>query len=298
MESTEPLEVRLPLSFLALLVMVANIIVCALVYVNTNKDMRTYTNSFVVSLAISDILTGVVIFFQYLVGFKSPSVLNVAYALVMLGGVTNLCAVTFDRYLAVMKPLQYNLRICSSYRKIIVACWGVSVLVSVLPLTWGGNVNTILHKIYIFAVLIVGIIAPFGFIFFADFCIFRQVRKCIEQEKKLVLLNDNVRKKQEKKRISSEAKVAKVFTLVALMFALSWFPVIYFTAAAACGRTDTVPVVITTISPFTLTLGSLINPVLYSFMKPDFRRAVRVIFGCGKDPPSSEIELTEVNSAV
>ena len=299
MSWSHQLEFILPLSILALLAVFTNIMVCVLV--STKRDLRSHTNRFVVSLAASDILTSVVIFVQYVVGFRSASVLNVAYALAMLSSVANLCAVTFDRYLAVLRPFQYTQQIARSSRKIIVACWVVPGVVSVLPLAWGGNVDTVWHKIFVFTVLSLGIVVPVFYILFADLCIYRQVRKCVQRERQLIVTNSTSSSPQPapspSMRFSSEVKIAQVTAIVALNLVLSWFPVIYFTTAAAIGRGRDVPVLLTEMSPFTLTLGSLVNPLLYSFMKPDFKRAIKVLLRCQHKRRTVEFALTEISAS-
>lgn len=79
------------------------------------------------------------------------------------------------------------------------------------------------------------------------------------------------------RKVSSEAKVARVFAIASLMFVLSYFPTLFYTAAAALGHGEVVPELLIDFSPFCVVFGSLVNPILYSFMKPDFRRALKKI---------------------
>lgn len=50
------------------------------------------------------------------------------------------------------------------------------------------------------------------------------------------------------------------------------------TSASAVGKLEIVPVILPTVSKFTLALSSLINPLLYSFKKEDFRSAMKKLF--------------------
>ncbi|EDO32200.1 predicted protein [Nematostella vectensis] len=280
------ISVVLPLSILAILVIVANTGVCVLVY--KVKTMRTYTNGFVASLAVSDILTGIGLFLQYNVELQNQSkiALNIIYALVLFCGVSNLCAVTFDRYLAVLKPFKYQAVISKFFKAIIPVIWLVSLAIALLPaLAWHGEVKSLVNKVYIFITFIVCAILPFFFIMYAHVRIYMSVHKCVQKERKLSLCatqaaTQNAReRRRQMRKLSSEAKVAKVFAIAAIMFILSWFPVLFYTIAAAVDRIGVVPPWIFVISPFTLALGSLVNPVLYSFMKPDFRRALKKMWG-------------------
>lgn len=116
-------RVVIPLSILSVSTIVTNTLVCLLVY--KVKSMRNYTNGFVVSLAISDILTGVSMFIQYNAELHvwSRATLNVLYAVVLFVGAANLCAVTYDRYLAILYPFSYTETISKVFKILVPAIW-------------------------------------------------------------------------------------------------------------------------------------------------------------------------------
>ena len=84
--------------------------------------------------------------------------------------------------------------------------------------------------------------------------------------------------KNERKRISSDAKVAKVFSIVASAFLLCWLPIIYITTADIISRYDFIPDALSIVSFFTIATSSLVNPLMYAFLKPDFKMAIRTCF--------------------
>lgn len=284
-------EVNVPLGILSVIVLVANSFVLYLVY--KNRSMRTPTNGFVVSLAISDILTGIVIFFQYLIGFKISVVINVVYAVVLICGAANLTAVTMDRYVAVTMPFSYHGLMSKYSRGIIAMTWLLSVVIALLPLCWLGNINASYHKVYILMVVFLCIVLPYVFILFANIKIFMIVRKCIKKEKTTLLRVSNEnnidgtttrpRTTTAMRHVFTEAKIAKVFVVAAIAFAVTWFPVIYYTIAAGLGHFSVIPKILLEISPFAIIIGSLANPIIYSFMKPDFKSAVKVLL-CERKP--------------
>lgn len=261
----------IPISVLAVLVMIANSTVCILVCINRN--LRTYTNGFIVSLAVSDILVGVTLFLQYALSMNSPVALNILYTTALVGSVANLSAVTFDRHLACMKPFNYAEIIAKHFGTIVTFCWITAVTSAVLPVCWAdSDVAALALKIYQFCILILGIAAPYIWIFFCYWRIFRQVRKIVKREKQIAnSVHGRCHNESTAKRVSSEAKVAKVFGVIAVMFVLSWLPIIWTTLVHAVGKPHLQPEAITVLSPFTLAFGSIINPIVYSFMKPDFR---------------------------
>jgi hypothetical protein len=202
-------------------------------------------------------------------------VLNIIYATSLLSSVANLSAVTFDRYLAVMRPLTYTATISKCFIKILAAVWGVGLICALLPLTWYKSSNMVFLQVYQFFVLVFGIVIPFILIFVGYLRISRQVRNCVKRE-----LTRSIVDKTEYvkcKNVSSEAKLARVFIAIAVMFVLSWLPVIHVTVVMAIGKPKLMVKALNKCSPFSLALGSLVNPMLYSFMKPDFKRVLRKI---------------------
>lgn len=280
MPNNYPLKVVIPLSILSVSVIVTNTLVCMLVY--KVKSMRNYTNGFVVSLAISDILTGVSFFIQYNAELHewSRAALNVLYAIVLFVGAANLCAVTFDRYLAILYPFCYRKTISKVFKIMVPAIWLFSILIACIPLTWEGDTKLLNTKIYICFVLTICIALPYILIVYANYKIFRLVRQCVRRERELSISSNNAKadmKNNGVRKVSSEAKVARVFAIASLMFVLSYFPSLFYTAAAVAGHADIVPLLLLEFSPFCVVFGSLVNPILYSFMKPDFRRALKKI---------------------
>ena len=272
-------RVVIPLSILSASAIVTNTLVCLLVY--KVKSMRNYTNGFVVSLAISDILTGVSMFIQYNAELHvwSKATLNVLYAVVLFVGAANLCAVTYDRYLAILYPFSYTETISKVFKILVPAIWVFSVVVACIPLTWKGDTQLLNTKIYICLVLIICIALPYILIVYANYKIFRLVRQCVRRERQLSISSHSTKAEMKNgvRKVSSEAKVARVFAIASLMFVLSYFPTLFYTAAAALGHGKVVPGLLIDLSPFCVVFGSLVNPILYSFMKPDFRRALKKI---------------------
>ena len=260
-------EISIPIAVLAVAIVFMNTAVIVLIVVN--RELRTCTNHFVVSLAASDVLLGATLFVQYAVSVSSPLVLNVMYSIALLSSVANLGAVSLDRYLAVVRPFRYWSTIPRCCTKIIFTSWVLSAVTACIPLAWQGKNNRLALKIYQFSVLLLGILLPYALILVSYWRIYIQVRKCVQRER---LLTRSVLTYQ-KLKLSSEAKIAKVFAIICLTFVLAWLPITWITIAVAIDRFDLIPKEFAIASPFTLAIGSIINPVLYAFMKPDIRNA-------------------------
>ena len=266
------------LGILSVIIVVANCSVCALVCFN--KTLRTYTNWLVLSLAVSDILTGGVLLPIILI---KPASLVTDYfiTLILLSGVANICAVTYDRYVAIIKPLLYVHLAPKIFERALVVSWLIPAIYTMLPLTWDTNPTKTIHIVYVVCLEIFGVVVPYIFIIVAYVRIFRQVRRSLTMRKDFESAREQ---RKERRRISSDAQVAKVFCIVSTAFLLSWLPILYSTTVYnVLNRPDLVPGVLDTISLFTLATSSLVNPLMYAFLKPDFKLVIRNF--CQKSSP-------------
>ena len=119
------------------------------------KKLRTrVTNYFVISLAVSDILTtGLVTAFKldsdvsdkWKHGEFMCNLYTTMYLLAVPSSVINLCAVTVDRYLVLRMPLRYNSLMPPRRAVLIIAClWIYAIIWACLPVMgWKENLPTI-----------------------------------------------------------------------------------------------------------------------------------------------------------
>lgn len=258
------------LSCLSVTIVATNAFVCVIVYLN--KTIRTCTNGFVVSLAISDLIMGAFFFPLHL---AAPSFAGLEYltGISLLVGVANVVCVTYDRYLSISSPLTYTTDIQSRFKKMIVLCWLVPTIYALIPLIWMHNQKLIAHKIYTFIMEIFGVIIPYMFIFAVYFYIFKQVKKCSKRLQ--TELTDQRNTSNKKKHLFIELKVARVFITIASIFLLCWAPVLYITTAVNIGYGHLVPEVMHIVAFYMLALESIINPFIYCFLKPDIQSALR-----------------------
>nr|XP_060614809.1 5-hydroxytryptamine receptor 6 [Anolis sagrei ordinatus] len=133
------------LSFVILLTMVGNSSLILLIF--TQRSLRNTSNYFLVSLFMSDLLVGSVV--------MPPAMLNRLYGRWVLEGafcsvwfsfdvmstsasILNLCVISLDRYLLIISPLKYKLRMTSGRAVILIlATWTLAALVSFLPIKMG-----------------------------------------------------------------------------------------------------------------------------------------------------------------
>ncbi|XP_042333930.1 5-hydroxytryptamine receptor 6 [Sceloporus undulatus] len=133
------------LCFIILLTMVGNFSLILLIF--TQRSLRNTSNYFLVSLFMSDLLVGSVV--------MPPAMLNQLYGRWVLDGafcsvwfsfdvmatsasILNLCVISLDRYLLIISPLKYKLRMTSCRAVLLIlATWTLAALVSFLPIKMG-----------------------------------------------------------------------------------------------------------------------------------------------------------------
>jgi len=277
--------ISVSLGTLSVMIVVANCSVCALVCFN--KTLRTYTNWLVLSLAVSDILTGGVLLPLLLIK-PSSIVTDYFITLILLSGVANICAVTYDRYVAIIKPLLYPYLAPELFKRAIAVSWLIPTIYTLLPLAWDKNPTKTVHIVYVVCLEFFGVVVPYIFITFAYVRIFRQVRRSLAIRKDFESAREQ---RKERRRISSDAQVAKVFCIVSTAFLLSWLPILYLTTVYnVLNQPDLLPGVLDTISLFTLATSSLVNPLIYAFLKPDFKVVIRKF--CQKNSQAEGLSKT------
>ncbi|XP_022794073.1 5-hydroxytryptamine receptor 7-like [Stylophora pistillata] len=264
--------VEVSLGVISVVIVAVNSFVVCLVCLN--KVPRTYTNWLTVSLAVSDILTGGILFPTLIIG-PTHVVVDYLISMILLWGVANICALTYDRFIAVIKPLQYTYRIPDLFKRTVIAVWLFPTMYSLLPLFWRTDYSKTIHLVYLVCYEIFGVIIPYICINVAYFQIFKVVKRSLALRKNL---DGAVKQINENRRVSSDAQVAKVFWIISVAFFISWFPIMYMTTAEGIfNRFDIVPNVLQVVSLYTVAIASLVNPFVYAFFKPDFRIVSRNI---------------------
>ena len=271
-KTTEGIYLTIILGALSVLIVLSNAVIVTLVCFN--KTLRTYTNWLILSLAVSDLLTGSLLFSMTL--FK-PSYVVEGYftAMILLSGVINISAVTCDRFIAIVKPLEYSYLVPKFFKRGIAIIWLVSAIYASVPLIWGADHSKTAHRVYLACLELLGVVVPYIFITAAYIRIFRQVRRSLALRKNLKSVSRQI---NERRRISADAKVAKIYCIVSLAFLFSWLPILYMTTAFIVKRIQVVPDILSSVSFFTIAAGSLANPLLYAFLKPDFKMALRNLY--------------------
>ncbi|XP_053735890.1 histamine receptor H2a [Synchiropus splendidus] len=305
------LVLGLILVLLILLTISGNVTVCLAVCVS--RRLRCLTNCFIISLAVTDLLLGLLVLpFSALLQLTNdwpfgPRFCNFYICMdVMLctASILTLLVISVDRYLAVTMPLRYSSLVLPWRVAVAMAIvWTTSLAVSFLPIQMGWNTanGTVqnygpwsqkrtcrfeLNRPYVLTDSILTFFLPL----LAMCCIYLKIlRIAREQAKRIVQARpNNARTFQggnNKPTISAvtlrEHKATVTVAAVIGAFIVCWLP--YFIMFTLLGlREHPHPNAVTEFS-IVLWIGytnSALNPILYGALNRDFRSAYRHVLGC------------------
>lgn len=258
-------------SIMGIVSTVLNIIVCAIVALN--RRLVTVTNAFVVSLSISDLLVAAVFVPIYIVEEYSLTKVEVSgyiIAVLLLASIFNLCAVTYERYIALTKPFGY--RVIMNKTKvtcIIFASWFFPLVISLLPLAWGTNPSSEYHKGYMITMVIFFVLVPCIGMVWVYGRLLKIVRNFIQRNRRRTSYGNKTGE-----RAGTEEKAARVFAIILGMFLLCWLPFIYINACQAFQLNHLITNGLAYTSFFTLLLNTILDPLIFAFLKRDFKECI------------------------
>ncbi|KAG7455854.1 hypothetical protein MATL_G00245420 [Megalops atlanticus] len=132
---------------LILIIILGNVLVCLSVL--TERSLKTATNYFIVSLAVADLLLAVLVlplyvYSEFLGGIWTLNTyicdaLMTMDVMLCTASILNLCAISIDRYIAVVVPLKYNRNQFSLRQLVLIAATWVLSLGVASPVIFGLN---------------------------------------------------------------------------------------------------------------------------------------------------------------
>ncbi|XP_043982283.1 histamine receptor H2a [Gambusia affinis] len=307
------------LSLLILLTVGGNVLVCLAVC--ASRRLRCLTNCFIVSLAVTDLLLGLLVLpFSALLQLSDewpfgPVFCNFYISMdVMLctASILTLLAISVDRYLAVTMPLRYaSLVLPWRVTVALVSVWTVSVAVSFLPIQMGWNTvnGTVqnhgpwaterrcrfeLNRPYVLTDSLLTFYLPLLAMCWTYLQILRIARaqaKRIISARPICITSYNCRNSPSTSTtlVSGVTAVAlrdhkATLTLAAVIgaFVVCWLP--YFILFTVLGLKEHPDPGIVPEFPIVLWLGyanSALNPLIYGALNKDFRSAYAHLLKCG-----------------
>ncbi|XP_069544922.1 trace amine-associated receptor 1-like [Brachyistius frenatus] len=257
------------------------LIIISIVYF---KQLHTSTNYLILSLAVADLLVGVLVFplsMEFTVSAclyyqdlfcKVRESFDVTLS---TASILNLCCISIDRYYAVCQPLTYRTKINVHVVVImILVTWSISILVAIGFIIAGLNHEKCKEKCY-FYVLLANMLGPI-FSFYLPVTIML----CIYLNIFLVALRQARRIQNTTKSGAAvskmERKATKTLTIVMGVFLMCWLPFFLCFSFQLLDNVS-VPVAVNELLNWFALSNSMLNPFIYAFFYSWFRSAFRII---------------------
>ena len=302
----------LPPLMVASLIIIFNSSVIHLV--RTRANLQTNTNFLLSSLALSDLLTGLVSIPLHVscdVIRRTPICIasQLALRFTSISTVSHLFVVTLDRYIGIKHSLRYQ-SLVTRRRSLeaLTFVWASSLAASLIQLSWirveRENVDdeydddVVRHEIrYDVTSLVLYVMVPFAFMSFAYADIFREI---LRQYRHIRQFNSPAGL-DTKRKTYREWKTVATFVAMVTVFLVCWLPYFIVRLQYNLGsRFFQLPHSVEYIFIYSRFCTPLLNPCIYVLGKHDFRQAISaskrrlVIRFRSHSFPSSSVKTTTV----
>ena len=274
------------LAFICFLIIIVNGMVIFLIC--KKRALRSLTNMFLTSLAFSDLISGSV-GLPFLFFCLKMNILNICvsstifFRFVAISSVCHVLLIAFDRYVAIVHPLRHD-SIVTKWRAIgaITFVWLFSFAASVIQLSWYGLDESSLSDydetedfdvmytkaciVLFFAVPLVLMCYIYGHIFYISFKVTKSDRHMTNALQK------------ESRSAFHEWRGRSVILIMVVIFAGCWLP--FFLAMLGDHMESSQsysPVWVQRLLAVLYFVPPLLNPLLCTLVKRDFRQALKQV---------------------
>ncbi|XP_068199401.1 trace amine-associated receptor 1-like [Antennarius striatus] len=274
------------LGFLSFITTCGNLLVIiAILYF---KQLHTSTNYLILSLAVADLLVGVLVF-PFSMAFTVTScwyheglsckIRGSFDVTLSTASILNLCCISIDRHYAICQPLTYKSKVNGRVIGImILASWGIASLIGIGIIIAGFNqgkcedgciidamISTTLACIFSFYIPVLIMLSIYLKIFIVAQKQANRVQKAICQRTKSRITVSKM-----------ERKATKTLAIVMGVFFLCWTP--YFLCILFQPLTyDVTPIAVIETLNWLALFNSMLNPFIYAFFYSWFRSAFKII---------------------
>ncbi|XP_070771067.1 trace amine-associated receptor 13c-like [Enoplosus armatus] len=287
---SETILTYIVLSSISLLTATLNLLV--IISISHYKQLHTPTNLLLLSLAVSDFLVGLLMFFQivlidgcWFLGDLTCTLYHVFDYIITSASIGTMVLISVDRYVAICDPLHYSTKVTQTRVRICVClCWMCSALCHSLLLkdnleqpgrytSCTGECVVVIDYIAGLADLLLSFIGPVTVIivlYMRVFVVAVSQARAMRSHITAVTLQCSVKVTAKK----SEMKAARTLGVVIAVFLICVCP--YF-GVALTGQ-DTL--LNASSAAFVICLfyfNSCLNPVIYAFFYPWFRKSIKLI---------------------
>lgn len=272
---------------LSLAIVVTNALVIVLFL--RRKYLRTLSNFPLVSLAVCDFITGSVNIPLFIITFLTSAIRSqevifylrclvfVLHTLTATATVYHILVVVGEKYFAIVWPWKHRLLTRKVVFRVITTVWFVSLIIAFTPFSWikVSDMKVKAHLLlgYSIVCLFAVFVLSYLFIIYALVVMFRVISGKSGQ-KQPVLLRRNSRSFETNRQ---RRRVCTIFAAMATVFAVCWLPwymmVLLVNMKVDIKNFDSYLQWFATLRYVTC----IVNPLLYTFFKPDFRRAFKEV---------------------
>ena len=290
---TVGLAAEIPIAVVATM---GNTLVCWAVY--SNRRLRNVTNYFIVSLAVADLLVGLLaIPFALLTNAGEPRnsfhlclFMNSFVVTLTQSSILSLLAIALDRYFAVVSPLKYR-RVATARRAIVVILltWMLAFVIGMVPV-FGWNLGHPKNETFdcvftdvidlqymVYFNFLGSVLPPLLIMLFVYIRIFRVVRKQLAAISRTMVASNDEMNRQLSALAVKEGRAAKLLAIVIILFAVSWLP-LHIINSLILYKVH-VEYYVLLIAIILSHSNSAMNPIIYTLSNREFRRTFyRLIF--------------------
>lgn len=285
---------------------VGNTLVCLAIYID--QRLRSPTNWFIASLAVSDLFYGLAgLPFRIVVNVTVLSNLSLCYLWIWVdmvcaaASMANLAVISVDRYLKITKPFSYHRNMTK--KRSFLAIGGVWLYALILAtfaiIKWPGARGVLIdvrhdlclndNKVFYTVANIVAFLSPLIVLIVSYSLIFRTALKHFNKMKDMIVGSSSKEDRRKQRSIVRDFKATKTLAIVLGTFTVCWAP--FFTMFTISNYNEDfldhfppkVQKAIYYLFFFILpNLNSACNPVIYAYFNVEYRRAFRKImcFSC------------------
>ncbi|XP_044222159.1 trace amine-associated receptor 6-like [Thunnus albacares] len=286
--NTNTVLIYILLSFISLLTAALNLLV--IISISHLRQLHTSTNLLLLSLAVSDFLVGLLVIpveillteTCWILGDIMCALYYFVPIIIISASVGNMVLISVDRYVAICDPLHYPTKVT---KKIVIICiclcWICSVFYSIIllydNLKQPGRYNSCYGECVVNITgavdLALGFIIPISVIivlYMRVFVVAVSQARAMRSGIAAVSLQHSVKITVMK----SEIKAARTLGIVIVVFLMCYSP---YYCVSLTGQDILVRSTTEAFMIFLMYFNSCLNPVIYAFFYPWFKKAIKLI---------------------
>ncbi|XP_030580240.1 trace amine-associated receptor 13c-like [Archocentrus centrarchus] len=277
------------LSFISLLTVLLNLLV--IISISHFRQLHTPTNLLLLSLAVADFFVGLLMFFQivlidgcWFLGDLMCTLYQYLAFIITSASIGTMVIISLDRYIAICYPLHYSTKVTQERIKVCIClCWICSVIFQTLivkdNLKQPGRFNSCSGECVFVVNYIAGIFdVIFSFILPITVIVVLYLRVFVVAVSQARAMRSQLAVRHQQlvtvTAKKSELKAARTLGVVVVVFLICMCP---YYCVALTGQDN---VLNASSSAFVICLvyfNSCLNPIIYVFFYPWFRKSIKLI---------------------